>query len=191
MLPRPGLNPLRRAAFFDRDGVLIADAGYLHDPAEVEWLPGVFEAIARLNAAGWLVFVVTNQSGVARGLYTEADVRHLHHWMAEQMAAHGAHIDAFAYCPHHPQASVEVYRRECRCRKPEPGMIETLLATWPVDRQHSILIGDRDTDMAAARAAGLAGFRFAGGNLCDFLQSVLPTEPAQDPAMPTGHPGLE
>lgn len=167
--------PLRRAAFFDRDGVLIADTGYPHDPAEVEWLPGVFEAIARLNALGWLVFVVTNQSGVARGLYTEADVRHLHQWMAEQMMLHGAHIDAFEYCPHHPQASVEAYRRECRCRKPKPGMVEALLATWPVDSKLSILVGDRETDMAAARTAGLTGFLFKGGNLHDFLQRILPS----------------
>lgn len=162
------------AVFFDRDGVLFVDTGYLHRPDQVAWMPGAFEAIRALNAQGCLVFVVTNQSGVARGLYPETDIHALHAWMSGELAAHGAHIDAFAYCPHHPQATLASYRLDCDCRKPKPGMIETLLSGWAVDRSRSLLIGDRDTDIAAARAAGLPGYRFPGGNLLAFMRSVPP-----------------
>jgi D-glycero-D-manno-heptose 1,7-bisphosphate phosphatase len=172
--PAAASGPPAPAVFFDRDGVLFADTGYLHRPDQVAWMPGAFDAIRELNAQGHLVFVVTNQSGVARGLYTEADIHTLHAWMSGELAAHGAHIDAFAYCPHHPQATLASYRRDCDCRKPRPGMIEALLSDWPVDRSRSLLIGDRDTDIAAARAAGLPGYRFPGGNLLEFMRSVLP-----------------
>jgi D-glycero-D-manno-heptose 1,7-bisphosphate phosphatase len=168
---RPSLRP---AIFFDRDGVLIADSGYVHRPDQVVWQPGAFTAVRRFNELGWLVFVVTNQSGIARGLYGEAELRDLHRWMAEEMARRGAHIDAFAYCPHHPETGLARYRRVCRCRKPAPGMIEALLAAWPVDRARSLLVGDRDTDMAAARAAGVKAHRFGGGDLAEFIEIVLP-----------------
>ena len=97
-------RPLRPAIFFDRDGVLNRDVGYPHRPNQIEWSPGVFEAVRRANQAGWLVFVVTNQSGVARGLYDEAAVEQLHAWMDGEFAAHGARIDAWSYCPHHQQS---------------------------------------------------------------------------------------
>jgi D-glycero-D-manno-heptose 1,7-bisphosphate phosphatase len=170
------VTPRRRpAAFLDRDGVLIEDTGYPHDPAAVRWMAGAPEAVARLNREGFFVFVVTNQSGVARGFYGEAQVHALHRWMEAQLAAAaaGAWIDAFEHCPHHPQAPLPAFRRDCRRRKPAPGMIEDLLRDWPVERAVSFLIGDKPSDLAAAAAAGLPGHLFLGGNLAAFLDRVL------------------
>jgi histidinol-phosphate phosphatase family protein len=163
----------RPAAFLDRDGVLIEDTGYPHDPALVRWIAGAPEAVARLNLEGFLVFVVTNQSGVARGLYPGTQVEVLHHWMSARLAEAGARVDAFEHCPHHPDAPLPAFRRACRRRKPAPGMIEDLLRDWPVERAGSFLIGDKPSDLAAAEAAGLPGHLFPGGNLTDFLDRVL------------------
>ncbi len=163
----------RPAAFLDRDGVLIEDTGYPHDPGAVRWVAGAPEAVGRLNRAGFLVFVVTNQSGVARGLYPEARVGELHRWMSERLAAAGARVDAFEHCPHHPDAPLPAYRRDCRRRKPAPGMIEDLLRAWPVERGGSFLVGDKASDLAAAAAAGLPGHLFPGGDLDAFLGRVL------------------
>jgi D,D-heptose 1,7-bisphosphate phosphatase len=164
----------RPAAFLDRDGVLIEDTGYPHDPTVVRWIEGAPEAVARLNREGFFFFVITNQSGVARGFYPEAQVQVLHCWMEARLAAAaGARIDAFEHCPHHPEAPLPAYRRACRRRKPAPGMIEDLLRAWPVERAGSFLIGDKPSDLAAAEAAGLPGHLFAGGNLAAFLDRIL------------------
>lgn len=165
--------PARPAAFLDRDGVLIVDDHYPHDPAKVRWIPGAWQAVRRLNEAGYFVFVVTNQAGVGRGYYTEATVRHLHRWMAAEMAKAGAHIDAFEYCPHHPEAEVAAYRRSCHRRKPGPGMILDLMAHWPVEHAGSFIIGDRSTDVAAAAAAGLPGHLFPSDDLEAFCAQSL------------------
>jgi D-glycero-D-manno-heptose 1,7-bisphosphate phosphatase len=163
----------RPAAFLDRDGVLNVDHGFVHRPEQVQWMPGARQAVKRLNEAGYLVFVVTNQSGVARGLYDEAAVAALHRWMQAELATVGAHIDDWRYCPHHPEAGIEAYHRICACRKPEPGMILDIIEHWPVDRARSFLIGDQERDMAAARAAGIAGHLFTGGDLDDLVRSLL------------------
>jgi D-glycero-D-manno-heptose 1,7-bisphosphate phosphatase len=163
----------RPAVFLDRDGVLIADSGYPHDPAQVCWMPGAIAAVRRLNRAGRLVFVVTNQSGVARGLYPDRQVGVLHRWMQAEFARAGAHVDAFEHCPHHPDAALPQYRRDCRRRKPRPGMVLDLLATWPVDPERSFLVGDRETDLQAAAAAGIAGHLFPGGDLDAFIAALL------------------
>ena len=123
--------------------------------------------------AGYFAFVVSNQSGVARGLYQESDIRSLHRWMADEMALLGAHIDAFEYCPDHPEGTIERYRRENDRRKPGPGMITDLLGRFPVNADHSILIGDKATDLEAAQAAGLQGYLFSGGNLEVFVKQRL------------------
>ncbi len=162
----------RPAAFLDRDGVLIEDTGWPHRPEEARWTPGAAAAVKRLNDAGFFVFVVTNQAGVARGFYPESQVGVMHRWIAEEFAAAGAHVDEFAYCPNHPEAVVEAYRLDCRRRKPKPGMILDLMATWPVVREGSFLIGDRETDLAAAAAAGIPGHLFPGGDLSVFLDGL-------------------
>jgi D-glycero-D-manno-heptose 1,7-bisphosphate phosphatase len=163
----------RPAVFFDRDGVLNEDLGFVHKPADLRWIPGAQDAVLWLNQQGYLVFVATNQSGIAHGYFGTAEVEHLHGWMQGELKAIGAHIDQFAYCPHHPEAPLSAYRRTCACRKPSPGMILDLLAGWPVDPGRSLLIGDQPRDLAAAEAAGIAAARYSGGNLHHFLLSTL------------------
>ena len=169
-LPRRVRRP---AVFFDRDGVLNRDIGYLHRPDEVEWLEGAGKAVRLCNDAGYFVFVVTNQAGVARGYYGEKDVHTLHDWMNAELARQGAHVDAFEYCPHHPEGVEGPYRRTCRRRKPEPGMLEDLLSAWPVDKDQSFLIGNMQSDMDAAAAAGLKAHLYQGGDLAAFVASRL------------------
>ena len=161
------------AVFFDRDGVLNEDSGYVFETSKLRWVEGAREAVKAANDAGYFVFVVTNQSGVARGLYEEAHVDALHKWMADDLATIGAHIDAFEYCPYHPEAVIERYRRESPRRKPAPGMIKDLLERFPVDVGRSILIGDKPTDLEAARAAGVRGYLYSGGHLAEFLRSLV------------------
>ncbi|MDA9508815.1 D,D-heptose 1,7-bisphosphate phosphatase [Bradyrhizobium sp. CCBAU 11386] len=163
----------RPAVFFDRDGVLNEDIGYLYERTKFRWTPGAREAVKAVNDVGYLAFVVTNQSGVARGLYKEADVRDLHAWMAEELAKIGAHIDAFEYCPHHPEATIEPYRRSCTCRKPGPGMITNLMKRFQVDPVRSFLIGDKLSDVEAAAGAGIRGYLFEGSDLQQFIKNRL------------------
>jgi len=130
-------------------------------------------AVRRLNDAGYYVFVVTNQSGVARGIYDEAAVDDLHGWMNRELRAAGAHVDDMRYCPHHPDASVAAYRTACSCRKPAAGMLLDLMTCWPVIREASIMIGDRDSDAAAGRAAGIASAIVAAGALDSYVERLL------------------
>jgi len=167
----------RGAVFFDRDGVLNLDTGFVYRPADFQWVQGAQNAIRWLNESGFYVFVVTNQSGVARGYFTEDDVVSLHRWIQAELARTGAHIDSFRYCPHHEQAVLAEYRKACNCRKPRAGMITDLLTTFAVVRERSILIGDGSRDLKAAQEAGIAGFRFAGGNLQKFVQEILARSP--------------
>ena len=161
---------LRPALFLDRDGVLNEDQGYVHRWEDFRWIPGAREAVAAFNRAGWLVLVVTNQSGVGRGYYTEADMHALHARMAEDLAAAGARIDAFYFCPHHPDAPEEAYRHpDPPDRKPNPGMILRALADWPIDKGRSVLVGDKDSDLEAAQRAGVRALHFPGGDLAQFL----------------------
>jgi D-glycero-D-manno-heptose 1,7-bisphosphate phosphatase len=169
-LPRRTRRP---AVFFDRDGVLNRDIGYLHKPEQVEWLEGAREAVRLCNDAGYFVFVVTNQAGVARGYYGEDDVLRLHAWMNAELARFGAHVDAFEYCPHHPDGVEGPYRRACSRRKPEPGMVLDLLSAWPVDKDNSFLIGNMQSDLDAAKGAGIAAHLYQGGSLAEFVENRL------------------
>jgi len=167
----------RPAVFFDRDGVLNHDSGYTFEASKLTWIDGAREAVKAINDAGYFAFVVSNQSGVARGLYEESHVRALHRWMADDMASFGAHIDAFEYCPDHPEGTIERYRRVSDRRKPGPGMITDLLDRFPVDVVNSLLIGDKPSDLEAAQAAGLPGYLFSGGNLERFVRPHLQPRP--------------
>ncbi len=162
----------RPAVFLDRDGVLNVDHGYVSTPEQIEWVRGARQAVKRLNDAGYFLFVVTNQAGVARGFYGEEDVVALHRWMAVDLASVGASIDDWRYCPYHPDGSVGDYQAKQGWRKPKPGMILDLLDHWPVEREGSFLIGDKASDIEAAAAAGLPGYLFPGGDLLAFLGSI-------------------
>jgi D-glycero-D-manno-heptose 1,7-bisphosphate phosphatase len=163
----------RPAVFLDRDGTLNEDIGYVHRVPDFRWLPGAVNAIRRLNDAGYYVFVATNQSGVARGMYDEAAVRRLHDWMNRELRVAGAHIDDIRYCPHHPGADIAAYRAVCSCRKPAPGMLLDLMNCWPVIREASIMIGDRDSDAAAGKAAGIRSAIVPAGALESFIEEFL------------------
>ena len=163
----------RPAVFFDRDGVLNEDLNYVHQPAQVRWMPHAIEALRLCNDRGYFAFVVTNQAGVAHGHYDEAAVESLHAWMQEQFVRGGAHIDEFQYCPHHPEGRVERYRKVCERRKPGSGMLRDLLGRWNVDAARSLLIGDKPHDVAAAQGAGIPGHLFEGGDLREFVAARL------------------
>ncbi|WP_181703814.1 D-glycero-alpha-D-manno-heptose-1,7-bisphosphate 7-phosphatase [Chthonobacter albigriseus] len=167
---------LKPAMFLDRDGVLNVDHGYVGTPDRFDWIPGAREAIAHANRADFLVFVVTNQSGIARGYYSEADFARLRDHIRAELAGTGAWIDDERHCPYLEDAPIEAYRQASTWRKPEPGMILDLLDRWPVDRSRSFLVGDRDSDLEAARRAGIAGHLFEGGDLHGFLldRGLLP-----------------
>jgi D-glycero-D-manno-heptose 1,7-bisphosphate phosphatase len=168
-----GALPQKPAAFLDRDGVINHDDGYIGHRDRVRWITNAAQAIRRLNDQGYFVFLFTNQAGVARGLYTEDELRTLHDWMLAELTAQGARIDDVRYCPHHPEGSVEGYLEDHPWRKPAPGMILDLMQHWPVRHAGSFVIGDRPTDIEAATAAGLPGFLFTGGDLDDFVADVL------------------
>jgi D-glycero-D-manno-heptose 1,7-bisphosphate phosphatase len=145
---------LRPAVFLDRDGVVIEDAHYLADPAQVRLLPGAAEAIARLNRLGIPVIVATNQAGVAHGLFPESCVAAVHRRLDELLAEHDAHVDRYDYCPHHPAAKVPKYRVVCACRKPSPGMLLRAAEECGIDLGRSYLLGDKLSDLEAGRRAG-------------------------------------
>jgi len=141
----------RRAVFLDRDGTLVEDPhpGFLHEPGKVRLLPGAAAAVRRLNLAGWLVVTVSNQSGIARGLYDEAAYAAVQRRVAELLAAHEAHLDASYFCPHHPE-----FTGPCACRKPGPKLFRDAAAAWGIDLARSWWVGDRLSDVEPARSLG-------------------------------------
>jgi D-glycero-D-manno-heptose 1,7-bisphosphate phosphatase len=167
---------LRSAAFLDRDGVLNVDHGYVCKSRDFEWIAGAREAIRYLNDAGYLTVVVTNQSGIARGYHTEPEFRALHRWIDERLRDSGARIDAVYFCPHLPDAVLPMYRNECECRKPRPGMLLQAVRELDIDPASSFLIGDEASDCAAAAAAAIAYHSFTGSDLLDFVRGIVATE---------------
>lgn len=167
-------DPVHRAAvIFDRDGVLNIDHGYVGDPVRLDWVAGARRAVRRINQAGILAIVATNQSGVARGYFDEAAVGRLHAAMQADLAIEGAHIDAFYVCPYHALAVVPAFAHpDHPDRKPNPGMILRAIADWRIDPSRALMIGDKPSDLEAARRGGISGALFDGGDLDAFLVKV-------------------
>ena len=158
-----------KAVFFDRDGTLNVEVGYLYEFDKFKWIDGAIEAVKFCNDNNYLVIVITNQSGVARGFYTEDDIKKLHTQMNEELARYSAHIDDFYYCPHHPNGAVEKYRMDCDCRKPKSKMIEEACLKYNIDKTNSLMIGDSERDVQCAQNAGIRGILFEGGSLLQCL----------------------
>jgi D-glycero-D-manno-heptose 1,7-bisphosphate phosphatase len=176
-VPADPTDPPRPALFLDRDGVLNEDRGYVYRWEDFAWVRGAREVVAAFNRAGWLVVVVTNQSGVGRGYYTEDDMHALHGRMVEDLAKAGAHVDAFYFAPQHPDSALARYRHpDPPDRKPNPGMLLRAMAEWPIDAERSLMIGDKPSDLEAAERAGVRAVLFEGGDLHAFLekQGLLP-----------------
>ena len=169
------------AVFLDRDGVLNRDIGYVGSLDRFKWIQGAISAIQRLNDSGHYVFLVTNQAGIARGYYSERDVQDLHRWMQCALRAEGAHLDDIRYCPDHPDALDPQYKKTSSWRKPEPGMLLDLIEAWRLDLRRSFFVGDKESDMEAARRAGVRGFLFPGGDLDAFVAECISASSASRP----------
>lgn len=143
------------AVFLDRDGTINVERNYLYKISDFEFEYSAISAIAALNDAGYKVIVITNQAGIGRGYYTEADVERLHIWINDELKKYDAHIDRFYYCPHHPVYGIGVYKKECSCRKPGIELIHQAVRAFDIDIEKSFLIGDRETDIEAGKKAGL------------------------------------
>ena len=154
---RESVRGMTSAVFLDRDGVINVDHGYVSTWERFEFLPGVPDALRALQDAGYLLIVVSNQSGIGRGYYCEADVESLNQAVAQHLGnTVGVTLSEFYHCPHHPTEAEGEFRRQCDCRKPAPGMIRQAVLDHGIDLKTSLLVGDKDSDIEAGRAAGVA-----------------------------------
>lgn len=144
-----------KAAFLDRDGVINLDLGYVYKITDFYWVRGIKKVIKYLKKKNFLIIVITNQSGIARGMYLNKDVKILHNYINKQLLKIDCRIDAFYYCPHHPQGTIKKYKKKCNCRKPENGMIKKAIKEWSIDIKKSFMIGDQKTDLLAAKKSNL------------------------------------
>lgn len=152
----PSRPSTRGAVFLDRDGVMVEDVHYLSSPMQLRILPGVVQALRALQER-YFVVVVTNQSGIARGLLTENDLLTIHSELFRRLSAEGAIVDALYYCPHLPEGSITEYRLECDCRKPKPGMLLRAQHEWGIDLDRSFIVGDAPRDIQAGHRVGVKG----------------------------------
>ena len=143
----------RPAIFLDRDGVINRDPGYTYRTEEIQFIEGIFPLVRNFRQAGYLAIVITNQAGIARGYYSEQDVQRTHEWMRAKFQENDADVDAFYYCPFHPEGTVPAYRADSPNRKPAPGMILQAAADWSIDLARSVLVGDKESDLEAGRRA--------------------------------------
>ncbi|MGP9799930.1 D-glycero-beta-D-manno-heptose 1,7-bisphosphate 7-phosphatase [Rheinheimera sp. NSM] len=149
------LSGIRKAAFLDRDGVINIDHGYVSQPEQFEFIDGVFDACRHIQQQGYLLIVVTNQSGIGRGYYNEQQFHNLTDWMKAQFQSHGVTITDVFFCPHHPVKANPPYQIDCDCRKPAPGMLLQAINKHKLDPGQSLMLGDKKADMQAAKAAGV------------------------------------
>lgn len=150
---------MHKALFLDRDGVINIDHGYVSHPERVEFLSGLFDFCRAAHARGYLLIIVTNQAGIARGLYDEAQFHGLMAWMKERFELEGAPVAAYYFCPHHPD-----FTGPCECRKPAPGMVLEAIKEHNIDPAQSMLIGDKESDLEAGRAAGVGRVELFSGS---------------------------
>jgi D-glycero-D-manno-heptose 1,7-bisphosphate phosphatase len=162
------------AVFLDRDGTINEQMGYINHVSRFVLLKGASEAVRLLNQSGWLAIVVSNQSGVARGYFPIHVVHEVHRHMAGLLKREGAYVDAIYFCPHHPSGKVQEYRRSCRCRKPDTGLIEESIKHFDIDPSGSFFVGDRCSDMELAKRANLRGILVKTGYGLGEIQYVLP-----------------
>ncbi|EJD6040130.1 D-glycero-beta-D-manno-heptose 1,7-bisphosphate 7-phosphatase [Morganella morganii] len=141
------------AVFLDRDGTINADTGYLHEIDDFQFIENAIEAMQAIKQMGYALIIVTNQSGIARGMFTEDQFMHLTEWMDWSLADRGVDLDGIYYCPHHPEGTVEEFRQVCNCRKPAPGMLLDAQKYLKIDMGNSYMVGDKLDDMLAGRAA--------------------------------------
>ncbi|WP_261925099.1 D-glycero-beta-D-manno-heptose 1,7-bisphosphate 7-phosphatase [Shewanella sp. NFH-SH190041] len=146
---------MNKAVFLDRDGVINVDRGYVHTVDDFEYIEGVFDACRALKQQGYKLVVVTNQSGIARGYYSEDEFQSLTEWMDWNFADKGVELDGIYYCPHHPEKGIGDYRQDCDCRKPKPGMLNSAARFLKIDLSQSVMVGDKAADMQAGIAAGI------------------------------------
>ena len=163
-----------QAIFFDRDGVLNEEVGYLWEIEKFKWIDGAREAIKFCNERGILAIVVTNQGGIAKNLYTAREVDALHNFIQAELSEIGARIDAFYYCPHHEKGIIPEFSVPCDCRKPKPGLILQACRDFNINPAQAIMFGDSERDIQAAQNAGLKkGIFFTSGNLLDAVKAEL------------------
>lgn len=164
------------AIFLDRDGVINHDSGYVYKVDDFEFIDGAIEAMQQLKKAGWLLVVITNQAGIARGYFTEQDFMSLTEWMDWSLADRGVDLDGIYFCPHHKDYGNETYKQDCACRKPKPGMILDATAELNIDLTQSWIVGDKGSDLQAGENAGIPNRIFVKGNYpIDQQQSQLAT----------------
>lgn len=156
---------VRKAVFFDRDGVINKDHGYVGTRNRFEFLPKVPESLATLKKMGYLTILVTNQSGIARGMFTIEDFESLTEYMQHELKTYQAAFDGIYFCPHHPQAQIAAFRCDCSCRKPKPGMFFWAQKEFDIDLEHSIMVGDHSSDIEAAQSAGIKTLILVGDHL--------------------------
>lgn len=164
---------MRKAVFLDRDGTINTEANYLYKPEDFIFTPGAIDAIKIFHELGYLVIVITNQAGVARGYYTEVDVIKLHGYVDELLKAEDTYIDAYFYCPHHPEGTLEGYTGVCKCRKPESGMIEQAARQFDLDLSECIIAGDNEIDVKTGKNAGIGE---NGSGKCILVRSGHPID---------------
>lgn len=162
-----------KAVFLDRDGVLNVDVAYLYRIEDLQWVEGAKDALAYLSKQGYKLFVVTNQSGIARGYYTVSEMQALHEHMQQELQPLQVKIEKFFYCPHYKDGKVAEFACDCDCRKPKPGMLMQAFAEYELDKASCFMIGDKDSDLEAAAGAGIKGYKFTGGSLLDFVKNIL------------------
>ena len=164
---------LKPASFLDRDGVINKEKGYVYKIEEFEWDEGSKEAIKFLNEKNYYVFIVTNQSGIARGYYEEEDVIRLHNYINNELSKFGAHIDEFFYSPYHPDFN-ERFSNLAHLRKPDIGMLSMAEKKWNIDKSKSFMIGDKETDIQCAKNYGIKGYLYNSGSLLSFIERLDP-----------------